>query len=122
MEVECLGVGFMLAGGDIFNFDRDFFLVVVKMEMEDLELELGTVVRLVWGFLNEKIYFLWHLSCMSLEGKMSNVGGYPFGMVIQVDFLIKLFFLDGGHLGKVTGAKMEMVVISLVVGVVAGVV
>lgn len=62
MEVECLGVGFMLAGGDIFNFDRDFFLVVVKTEMEDLELELGTVVRLVWGFLNEKIYFLWHLS------------------------------------------------------------
>lgn len=52
----------MLAGGDIFNFDRDFFFVVVKMEMEDLELELGTVVRLVWGFLNEKIYFLWHLS------------------------------------------------------------
>lgn len=53
---------------------------------------------------------------------MSNVGGHPFGMVIQVDFLIKLFFLDGGHLGKVTGAKMDMVVISLVVGVVAGVV
>ena len=122
MEVECLGVGFMLAGGDIFNFDRDFFLVVVKMEMEDLELELGTVVRLVWGFLNEKIYFLWHLSWMSVEGKMSNVSGHSFGMVIQVDFLIKLFFLDGGHLGKVTGAKLEMVVIILVVGVVAGVV
>ena len=53
---------------------------------------------------------------------MSNVGGHSFGMVIQVDFLIKLFFLDGGHLGKVTGAKLEMVVIILVVMVVAGVV
>ena len=53
---------------------------------------------------------------MSPEGKMSNDGGRPFGMVRRTDFLIDLFFFDGDHLGKVTGAKMEAAVVEMVVG------
>ena len=33
---------------------------------------------------------------MSLEGKMSNVGGRPFVMVMREDFFMELFFYDGG--------------------------
>ena len=54
--------------------------------MEDLELEVGAAVRLVWDFLNERMYFWWHLSQMSLAGKVSNVGGRPFGMMMWADF------------------------------------
>ena len=68
--------------------------------MEDLELEVGTVVRLVCDCLNGRMYFLCCLSQIFLEEKMSNVGGRPFGMVIRADFLMELSFLDGGHLVK----------------------
>ena len=37
-EVECLGVGFGMVGGDIFDLDGDFVAVVLEMETEDLEL------------------------------------------------------------------------------------
>ena len=40
---------------------------------------------------------------MFLEGKMSNVGGRPFGMVMRADSLMECFFFDGRCLGKVTG-------------------
>ena len=36
---------------------------------------------------------------MLVEGKMSNVGGRLFGMVMWVDFLRLLFFLDSSRLG-----------------------
>ena len=41
------------------------------------------------------MYFLVCFSRMFLEGKMSNVGEHPFGIVIRAGF-----FLDGNHLGK----------------------
>ena len=83
MEVECLCVGFGLVGVDIFDLGGDFIVEVVEIEMEALKLEVGAVVRLVWDSLNERMYFLWCLSRMSLAGKISNVGGHPFGMVMQ---------------------------------------
>ena len=47
---------------------------------------------IVWCSVNEELYFFWHLSWKSVEGNMSNVGGHPFGMVIQANFF------DGGLL------------------------
>ena len=49
---------------------------------------------------------------------MSNDGGRAFRMVMRADFLMKLFFFDGGRLGKVTGANIEVVMVEMVVGVV----
>ena len=54
----------------------------MKKEVDDLTLEVGVVLGLVWGSLNGRLYFLWRLSCMSLKGKMSNVGGRSVGIVI----------------------------------------
>ena len=51
---------------------------------------------------------------MSLERKMSSVGGRPFGMVMREYFLMELFFFDDGCLGKVTGSKMKVVVVEVV--------
>ena len=61
-EVECLGVGFGLVGGGILNLDGGFVAVVVEMKVDDLELEVGAVVRLAWNCLNGRVYFLWCLS------------------------------------------------------------
>ena len=46
---------------------------MVEMEVEDLELEMEAeaVVRLVWSCVNARLYFLWRLSRIFLEGKMS---------------------------------------------------
>ena len=49
---------------------------------------------------------------------MSNAGGHPFGIVMQVDSLMEFFFFDGGCLGKVTDSKKEVVVVDMVVGMV----
>ena len=72
--------------------------------------------------LNWRMYFLWHLSRMSLERKMSNVGGHLFGGVTRKDFLIGLFIFDGGYLDEMGGANMDVVVVEMVVGVVLKVV
>ena len=37
-DVECLGVGFGLVGGGIFDLGGEFVAVVVKVEVEDLDL------------------------------------------------------------------------------------
>ena len=47
MEVEYLGVSFELVGGDILNLGGVFAAVVVEMKVEDFELEVEVVVRLV---------------------------------------------------------------------------
>ena len=86
MKVECSGVSFGLMGGDIFDLSGGFIVVVLEMGVDDLKLEVGVVVRLVWGCLNGRLYFLWRLSRISLEEKISNFGGHPFGMVIMKIF------------------------------------
>ena len=53
---------------------------------------------------------------------MSIVGEHHFGMVMRTGFLMKFFFFHGGSLGKVTGSKIEVVVVETVVGVVERVV
>ena len=40
-------MSFGLVGGVIFDLDGSFVAVVVEMEVDDLELEVGVVVRLV---------------------------------------------------------------------------
>ena len=53
---------------------------------------------------------------MSLESKISKVGGRPFVMVMMwADFLMEFFFFDGSCLGKVTGSKMEVMVVDMLV-------
>ena len=122
MEVKCLGVGFGLVGGNVFDLGEGFVAVVVEMEVDNLDSEVGAVVRLVWNCLNGRLYFFWCLSQKSLQGEMSNNGECPFGMVIQADFLKDFFFFDGGCLGKVTGSNKEVVVVVMVVGMVERVV
>ena len=61
MKGECLGGGFWLVGGGIFDFGGCFAVVVVEMEVYDLELEVGAIVRLVWVCVNGELYFLWCL-------------------------------------------------------------
>ena len=61
-EVECVGVGFGLVEGDIFDMAGNVHAVVVEMEVDDLELEVQFVVRLVWSCLNGRLYFLWRLN------------------------------------------------------------
>ena len=51
-DVECLGVGFGLLGSDLFGLGGDFVAVVLETEIEDLEMEVGAVVRLVWDSLD----------------------------------------------------------------------
>lgn len=58
------------------------------------------------------MHFLWRLGLMSVEGKMPNVSGHIFGMVMRTDFLRLILFLHSGCLGKVTGAKTEMEVVA----------
>ena len=60
--MDCLGLSFGLVGGDIFDLGESFVAVVVEMEVDDFESEVGIVVRLVWSCLNGRLYFLWHLS------------------------------------------------------------
>ena len=59
-------MGFGLVGGDIFDFGGGFVAVVMEMEVNDLELKVGGVVRIVWSCVNEELCFLWRLSQMSL--------------------------------------------------------
>ena len=118
VEVKCVGVSFGLIGGNILGLGGGFVAAVVEMEMYDLELEVGVVVRPVWGCLNGRLYFLWHLSRMSLEEKMSSVGGRSFGMVIWEDFFMGLYFLGGTCLGKMTASQKEVEVFKVVVWVV----
>ena len=55
---------------------------------------------------------------MSLEGKMFNACGHPFGIVMQPDSLMEFFFFDSGCLGKMTASKKEVMVVEMVVGMV----
>ena len=79
----------MLVGGDIFDFGRGFIVVVVEIKTNDLELEVGEVVRIVWCYVNEVLYFLGRLSRKSLEGNLSNVGGRHFSMKMRVSSLME---------------------------------
>ena len=66
-EVECLEVDFRLVGGGIFDLGGDFMVVLVELDMEHLELGMKDAVRLVWGCLSWRMYFLWRLSLMSMD-------------------------------------------------------
>ena len=58
LKLGCLVVSFGLVGGDIIDLGGIFVAVVVEIEVHHLELEVGVVVRLVWGCLNGRLYFL----------------------------------------------------------------
>ena len=110
--MECLGVGFGLMGDNILDLSWGFVAVVVEMEVDDLEFEVA-VVRVIWGCLNWRMHFLWRLSRMPLEGRMSNVGGRLFGMVMWADFLMEFYFYDGGYFRKVASSKMGVAMVEM---------
>ena len=58
--MEFLGLSFGLVGADILNLGG-VFVAVVLMEVDDLELEVGVVAKLVWSYLKGRLYFLWCL-------------------------------------------------------------
>ena len=61
---------------DVFDFGGGFVVVVVEMEVDDLELEVGAVVRVVWSFANGELNFLWRLrvECLWKEKCLMLVG------------------------------------------------
>ena len=117
-EVECAVVGCGLVRGDVLNFGGGFVAVVVVVEtmVGGSKLEVVAVVRIVWSCVNGELYTLWRLSRKSLEGKMSNVGGRLFSVVMRADSLMECC------LGEATGSIKEVVVVEMVVGVVESVV
>ena len=72
MEVDFLEVCFGLVV-DIFQLAGIF---AEWSEVEDLKLVEKAFVRLIWSCLNGRMYFLWPLSVMTVEEKMSNAGGH----------------------------------------------
>ena len=99
-EVECLGVGFELTKGRIFDLDGGFIVIVVVVK--------AAVVRSVWGCQGKKMYIF--------EGFESNFGVRLIGIVMLADFFQIAFLLGQCHQGKLTGEKMEMeVVVGIVV-------
>ena len=64
-------------------------LVVLETVVGGSELEVVAAARIVCSCVNGELYSLWRLSRKSLEGKISNVGGCLFGVVMQTDFLIE---------------------------------
>ena len=52
VEVDCLGVIFFLMEGDIFELGGVFEVVVLEVEVENFEMVVGCVMRLVLWFLN----------------------------------------------------------------------
>ena len=106
-EVESVEVGFGLVRNDVLNFGGGFVVVVVVVVvMVGSKLEVVAVVK------NGELYSLWHLNRKSLEGKMSNVGGGLFGVVMWADSLMECC------LWEVTGSIANVVVVEMVVGVV----
>ena len=99
-------MGFGLVGGGIFNLGRDFMVAVVEVAVDKFKLVVKAFLRLVWACLNERMCFLWHLSLMLVEGKMSNINRRLSWMVMLADFLRLLLFLDDGHLQKVTSVQV----------------
>ena len=97
-------------------FGGGFVAVVLEMVVDDLKLEVGAFVRLVWNCVNGDLYLLWRLTQKALEGKMSNVGGHPFAIVMRADSLMEFFLFDGSCLWEVTGSMKEVVVVEMVVG------
>ena len=83
-EVECVVVGCGLVEDDVLNFGGGFVVVVVCSK-----LEVAAVVRVVCSCKNGELYYLWHLSRKSLEGKMFNFGGRLIGVVMPADSLME---------------------------------
>ena len=51
-EVECLRVVCGLVEGSILDLSVGFIALLVEMEVDNLEWEVGAVVRTIWGCLN----------------------------------------------------------------------
>ena len=81
MEVERWRVRFWLVRRNIFDSGGHFVVVIVE-EVNDLELEVGDAVRIVWCRVNEELHCWWRFSQKSREGNMSNDGGRTFGVLM----------------------------------------
>ena len=98
-----------------------FVAVVVEMVVGDLKLEVEAIVRIVWSCVNGELYCLWRLRRNSLEGKISNVGGRFFGLMMRADSLMEFFLFDGSCLREVAGLIKEVMVVEMVVRIVKSV-
>ena len=56
--------------------------MVVFKEVNDLELDVGDAVRIVWCRVNEELYCSRSLSRKFLKGNISNDGRRPFGVAM----------------------------------------
>ena len=56
--------------------------MVVFEEVNDVELDVGDAVRIVWCRVNEELYCSWSLSRKFLEGNVSNDGRRSFGVAM----------------------------------------
>ena len=100
--MDCAEVGDILVLGGIFMVEV----------LEEVELEVRCVVRLVLCCANGKEYFLCCFSLMSVEMNGLSVGGYHFGMVIWEDCFV---LFERGFLGKMVGADVLMDMVEVVV-------
>lgn len=65
------------------NWVKGFGVMVeVEMEVQDFELVVGQVMRLVRGCLNGRVYFLWCSSLLLVEVNVSNVNAQFFCMIM----------------------------------------
>ena len=102
VEVDCAEVVDILVLGGIFMVEV----------LEEVELVVRCVVRLVLCCANGKEYFLCYFSLMSVEMNGLSVGGYHFGMVIWADCFV---LFERGFLGKMVGTDVLMDMVEVVV-------
>ena len=103
VEVDCLGVIFFWWKVASLSWVSVFEVVVVEVEVENFEMVVGCVMRLVFWFLNWRGDLLWRLSLT-----LVNVGACLFRMMMWAGLLV---ILGRGFLGK-------MVVVTVVIEVV----
>ena len=65
------------------NWVKGFGVMVeVEMEVQDFELVVRHVMRLIRGCLNGRVYFLWCSSLLLVEVNVSNVNAQFFCMIM----------------------------------------
>ena len=60
-------MGFGLVGVDIFDLGGNFIVKVVEIETEDLKLEVGAAVRLVWDSLENVLFVVFESNVSGRE-------------------------------------------------------
>ena len=104
VQVDCLGVIFFWWKVTSLSWVGVFKVVVLEVEVENFEMVVGCVMRLVLWFLNWRGDLLWRLSL-----NLMNVGAGLFRMVMWVGLLV---ILGRGFLGKVVVVTVVIEVVT----------